>query len=424
MSSQTDGTRRATRPAGSARVVLGVTGGIAAYKAPIIARLLIKAGHGVRVIPTPNALQMVGQPTFAALTGQPVTTGIFDDPAGVEHVQLGSEADIVVIAPATAHTIAKLAAGMADNLLTATALVATCPVVVAPAMHTQMWNHPATQANIATLRERGVVIIEPAEGPLTGADSGVGRLPEPEDIVARVREVLGSGEVATQGERLTGKRILVTAGGTREPLDPVRFLGNRSSGRQGVALAESAARQGAEVTLVAANVSPDVVGDSLAVVVDVETTAELQEAVLARACEADVIIMAAAIADYRPASVAEAKMKKSADEPLSLTLEQNPDILAGLAADRFHGALVVGFAAETGDDNGTVLDHGRAKALRKGADLLAVNDVSAGRGFGDVPNSITVLDNAGNVVTTGEGTKSHIADVLIGAIADRLATLD
>ncbi len=199
MSSQTDGTRRATRPAGSARVVLGGTGGIAAYKAPIIARLLIKAGHGVRVIPTPNALQMVGQPTFAALTGQPVTTGIFTDPAGVEHVQLGSEADIVVIAPATAHTIAKLAAGMADNLLTATALVATCPVVVAPAMHTQMWNHPATQANIATLRERGVVIIEPAEGRLTGADSGVGRLPEPEDIVARVREVLGSGEGATQG---------------------------------------------------------------------------------------------------------------------------------------------------------------------------------------------------------------------------------
>ncbi|MBL0888551.1 bifunctional phosphopantothenoylcysteine decarboxylase/phosphopantothenate--cysteine ligase CoaBC [Myceligenerans indicum] len=407
------------------RILLGVSGGIAAYKAVLLLRLLREQGHAVRVIPTRAALRFVGAPTFEALSGEPVTTEVFDDVPGVQHVALGQGADLVVVAPATADLLARAAAGRSDDLLTSTLLTARCPVVMAPAMHTEMWEHPATRANVATLRERGVHVIEPASGRLTGKDTGPGRLPEPEDIA---REALGviTGAPAGAGRDLAGRNVVVSAGGTREPIDPVRFIGNRSSGRQGVALAAAAAARGAHVTLVAANIDPSVLepltpappGAPDVTVVPVGTTAQLADAVHAAAAAADVVVMAAAVADFRPETVPEAKIKKVAGRhPEPIRLVENPDILAGLARERRRpGQLVVGFAAETGDAQAGVLEHGRRKARRKGADLLVVNAVGEQQGFGTTSNEVTVLDGAGEVVARAEGSKRVVADAVWDAV--------
>lgn len=404
------------------RIVLGVTGGIAAYKAVLLLRLMREAGHEVRVVPTTAALEFVGAVTWEAISGQPVTTSVFEGADAVEHVRIGREADLVVVAPATADLLARAAGGIADDLLTATLLTATCPVLMAPAMHTEMWHHAATVANVATLRQRGVHVLDPDDGRLTGVDSGPGRLPEPAVIAATALALVGEGadgQGSTTSD-LSGRRVVVSAGGTREPLDPVRFLGNRSSGRQGIAIAAEAARRGAEVTLVAANVDEALLPPGLAAV-RVETTAELQHAMVERADTADVLVMAAAVADYRPATVAQAKVKKSGGEGRSIELVENPDILAGLAGSARPGQVVVGFAAETGDEHGSVLDHGRAKARRKGADLLAVNAVGNGAGFGDVPNEVVILDGDGEVVGDAAGSKGDVAKGLLDAVVRLLA---
>jgi phosphopantothenoylcysteine decarboxylase/phosphopantothenate--cysteine ligase len=410
------------------RILLGVTGGIAAYKAVLLLRLLREQGHAVRVIPTRAALEFVGAPTFEALSGEPVSTEVFDDVPGVQHVALGKGADLVIVAPATADFMARAVAGLADDLLTTTLLAARCPVVFAPAMHTEMWDHPATRSNVATLRERGVHVIEPASGRLTGTDTGPGRLPEPEDIA---REALALVETV-ETQDLTGRRVVVSAGGTREPIDPVRFIGNRSSGRQGVALAQAAAARGADVTLVAANLAQDVTDQVESVrgaagrlacsVVRVESTAELRSAVRAAGAEADVVVMAAAVADFRPAVTPDAKIKKVPGQgPAPIELLENPDILAELAHDRLRpGQVVVGFAAETGDASGSVLDHGRTKARRKGADLIAVNAVGSGRGFGTDSNEVTLLDGTGEVVGAASGTKREVADAVWDAVVKLL----
>lgn len=392
-----------------ARVVLGVTGGIAAYKAALLLRLLIADGHEVQVVPTANALRMVGEATWRALSGRPVHTTVWEDPT--EHVELGKWADLVVVAPATANLLAKAAHGLADDLLSTTLLMATCPVLVVPAMHTEMWRNAATRANVETLRGRGVVVMEPAVGRLTGPDSGPGRLPEPEEIHAAATELL---HPLADGP-LTGARVLVTAGGTRESLDPVRFLGNRSSGRQGIEIARAAAAAGGEVTLVAANVDPALLAGLAASVATVSTTAELEAAVAGS--DADVIVMAAAVADYRPAAVAGHKLKKAPDGGLTLRLEQTPDILAGLVARRRPGQVIVGFAAETGDDAASARQHAEAKARRKGADLLVFNEVSETRGFGDVPNEVVMLDAAGTEVGRAAGTKAEVARRVVETLA-------
>jgi len=410
--------RAATTPSGGAlRIVLGVTGGIAAYKAALVLRLLREAGHRVRVVPTEAALRMVGRPTWEALSGEPVRTDVFDDAEHVDHVALGRGADLVIVAPATANLLAKAAAGLADDLLSTTLLTVTCPVLLAPAMHTEMWLHAATQANVATLRGRGVHVLDPDSGRLTGADSGPGRLPEPAAIVSAALAL-----ASPALDDLAGRSVVVSAGGTREPIDPVRFLGNRSSGRQGVALALAAARRGATVTLVAANVDDALVPDHPAIAVRrVETTLELRDAVRDAGAGADVVVMAAAVADFRPATTTTHKIKKTSSGPAPIELETNPDILAELAAERLReGQVVVGFAAETGDATGDVLAHGRDKARRKGADLLAVNEVGTDRGFGDVPNEVTILDAEGSVVGRGSGTKSQVADAVWDAVAARL----
>jgi phosphopantothenoylcysteine decarboxylase/phosphopantothenate--cysteine ligase len=406
---------------GALRIVLGVTGGIAAYKAAYLLRRFREAGHRVRVVPTEAALRMVGRPTWEALSGEPVRTSVFDDAEHVDHVALGRSADLVVVAPATADLLARAATGMADDLLTATLLTVTCPVLLAPAMHTEMWLHPATQANVATLRARGTHVLDPEVGRLTGTDTGAGRLPEPEAIAAAALALVGRPSPTAD---LAGLEVVVSAGGTREPLDPVRFLGNRSSGRQGIALAAAAARRGARVTLVAANVDAALTAPLGALtVVPVETTAELREAVRDAARSADVVVMAAAVADFRPTTSATHKIKKThGSAPAPITLVENPDVLAELAAERLRpGQVVVGFAAETGDDDADVLEHGRAKARRKGADLMAVNAVGTAAGFGDVPNAVTVLDADGQVVARAEGTKDDVADALLDAVAARLA---
>lgn len=417
------------------RILLGVTGGIAAYKAVLLLRLLREQGHAVRVIPTRAALDFVGAPTFEALSGEPVSTEVFDDVPGVQHVALGKGADLVIVAPATADFMARAAAGMADDLLTTTLLAARCPVVFAPAMHTEMWDHPATRSNVTTLRERGVHVIEPASGRLTGVDTGPGRLPEPEDIAREalslvelpVVEPVETPRTRPENQDLTGRRVVVSAGGTREPIDPVRFIGNRSSGRQGVALAQAAAARGADVTLVAANLAADVTDQVLAgprpcSVVQVESTAELRDAVRAAGADADVVVMAAAVADFRPAVTPDAKIKKVPGQgPAPIALVENPDILAELARERLRpGQVVVGFAAETGDDSGSVLDHGRTKARRKGADLIAVNAVGSGRGFGTESNEVTILDGSGDVVAHASGSKREVADALWDAVAKLL----
>ena len=430
-------------PTGPWRVVVGVSGSIAAYKAPFVVRRLRQAGHEVRVVATDAALRFIGAPALAAVAGRPVSSGIFDDPAAVEHVAVGEWADLVVVAPASADLLARVASGRADDLLTATILTTTAPVVLAPAMHTQMWANPATRENVATLQRRGLSIIHPDSGRLTGADSGEGRLPDPERIVAEALAVLADRRARRAGASgsgaLSGRHVVVSAGGTREPIDPVRYVGNSSSGRQGVAAACAAAERGARVTLVAANVADDVLAVLATLpreveVVAVGTAVELHDAVRRAARDADAVIMAAAVADYRPVEVSASKIKKhglqrgsAADGSARLTIElvENPDILASLVADppRRDGErmLTVGLAAETGDAEGDVLAHGAAKARRKGADLLAVNAVGERLGFGDVPNSIVILDNRGYEVARVEGSKIDVARVLIDLVASRLS---
>jgi phosphopantothenoylcysteine decarboxylase/phosphopantothenate--cysteine ligase len=401
------------------RIVLGVAGGVAAYKAALLLRALTEAGHDVRVVPTPGALHFVGAATFEALSGNPVTTDVWSDVPEVAHVRIGQTADLVVVAPATADLLARAAAGRADDLLTATLLTAHCPVVFVPAMHTEMWLHPATQDNVATLRRRGSIVLPPAVGRLTGPDSGPGRLPEPADVAALAQVALTAGADALRAD-LAGRRVVVSAGGTREPLDPVRYLGNRSSGKQGWALARVAAARGADVTLVAANVDqPAPFG---ARVVPVGTAEELRAAVLAQAPDSEVVVMTAAVADFRPATVAATKLKKdSASEPDSVPLVRNPDVLAELVTKRTPGQLVVGFAAETGDDTGDVLAHARAKLARKGCDLLVVNDVSGGGVFGRPDNAAVVLAADGTATEVPHGTKDAVAAAVWQAVLPRLA---
>ncbi|WP_061962143.1 bifunctional phosphopantothenoylcysteine decarboxylase/phosphopantothenate synthase [Demequina flava] len=453
------------------RVLLGVTGGIAAYKAALVLRLLTEDGHDVRVTPTAASLNFVGRATWEALSGHPAPTETFDDVPSVQHVRLGQRAEAVLVAPATADFLAQMAAGRATDLLGNALLATEAPILVCPAMHTEMWRDPSVIANVSTLRSRGVTVLEPAVGRLTGPDSGPGRLPDPEVIVAALYELVGAsgasatsappaqgsaasratdstpsvgdlghnpaesdphvlpgrGDGGTWGD-LDGVRVLITAGGTREPIDPVRYLGNRSSGMQGFALAEAARERGATVTVIAANVTLPL-GEGVTRV-DVESAAELEKALASESQSADIVIMAAAVADYRPLSASASKLKKSGEEGLTLELEQTPDLLAGLVARKrashatipegtagdTGGQVIVGFAAETGDDAGSVVEHGASKARRKGADLLVVNEVGQDVGFGTATNSVVMLDAAGEVVSEAAGTKLAVAHAVLDAI--------
>ena len=403
------------------RVIVGVSGGIAAYKACTVVRQLSEAGHSVRVIPTESALRFVGAATFEALSGQPVHTGVFDDVPEVPHVQLGKQADLVLVAPATADLLARAVSGRADDLLTATLLTARCPVLFAPAMHTEMWLHPATVDNVATLRRRGAVVLEPAFGRLTGTDSGSGRLPEAEEITTLAHLLLERQDGLPYD--LAGRKLLVTAGGTREPVDPVRFIGNRSSGKQGYALARVAAQRGAEVTLIAGHTA-GLIDPAGVDVVHVSTAAQLGDAVSKHAPEADVLVMAAAVADFRPAQVAAAKIKKTPndrDEAPTIHLVRNDDVLAGAVRARAHGELpnmraIVGFAAETGDANGDVLFHARAKLRRKGCDLLVVNAVGENRAFEVDSNDGWLLASDGTESALPHGSKTLMASRIVDAI--------
>ncbi|WP_243878153.1 bifunctional phosphopantothenoylcysteine decarboxylase/phosphopantothenate--cysteine ligase CoaBC [Streptomyces sp. SUK 48] len=395
------------------RVVLGVSGGIAAYKACELLRRFTESGHDVRVVPTASALRFVGAATFSALSGNPVATDVWDSVHEVPHVRIGQHADLVVVAPATVDMLAKAAHGLADDLLTNTLLTARCPVVFAPAMHTEMWEHPATQENVATLRRRGAVVVEPAVGRLTGVDTGKGRLPDPGEIFEVCRRVLARG---VQEPDLRGRHVVVSAGGTREPLDPVRFLGNRSSGKQGYALARTAAARGARVTLIEANTHlPDPAGVD---VVRAGTAVQLREAVLKAAADADAVVMAAAVADFRPAAYATGKIKKKdGKEPEPIVLVRNPDILAEVSAERARaGQVIVGFAAETDD----VLANGRAKLARKGCDLLVVNEVGERKTFGSEENEAVVLGADGSENPVPHGPKEALADIVWDLVVDRL----
>lgn len=455
---------------GTRRIVVGVSGSISAYKATFIIRQLRAAGHEVKVVASAAALKFIGESTLAALSGAPVASQLFSDAGAVEHVAIAEWAQLLLIAPASADLIAKLAVGRADDMLTTTALTTTAPIIISPAMHTQMWQHPATVANVETLRSRGVKVIEPASGRLTGKDCGPGRLPEPEQIVVQTLEFLHQSEhpqaasqgagveavdaVQNQGEPsqdqpgqnqpdqdlaaqdlqfsqdLAGKHFVISAGGTREAIDPVRFLGNRSSGRQGIALARAAVERGAHVTLVAANIEAALLAQlpEQVEIVKVVSALQLRDAVHEAGRSAQVIIMCAAVADFRPKTYAGFKLKKSAgnaktggSESYTLELVENPDILAGLAAKRLNeGQVIVGFAAETGDEHTSALEYGRRKALKKGADLLAVNTVGATSGFGNVANEIHILDSHGQQVGHSAGSKLHVARDLVELIAQRL----
>ncbi|WP_427868582.1 bifunctional phosphopantothenoylcysteine decarboxylase/phosphopantothenate synthase [Leucobacter luti] len=464
-------------------IVLGVTGGIAAYKAVLLARSLVEEGHEVHVVPTEDALRFVGKPTWEAISRNPVTTSVHEDVPEVRHVALGQRADLVVVAPATANTLARMTAGLADDLLGTTLLATKAPVLVAPAMHTEMWEHPATQDNVAILRARGVAFQGPERGRLTGDDSGPGRMSEPAEIHARIREMLGieapagelagaapdpdpladsgigdsgvvgsgigaddpavseTGTVASEhwhagapdseeipvASDLSGIRMLVTAGGTREPIDPVRFIGNRSSGKQGVAVAVAAAQRGAKVVLLAANIDESVLALARRLpgirIIPIGSTAELEQAATAAAPGAEAIVMAAAVADYRVAEVSDAKIRKEDGAAPTLTLVENPDILVGLVHERRPGQVIVGFAAETVESQEELLERGRRKLARKGVDLLAVNAVGWSEGFESDANSVLVLDADGSVVAQITGTKQEAASGLLDAVRDELRSL-
>ena len=407
------------------RIIVGVSGGIAAYKACSVVRQLAEAGHQVRVIPTESALRFVGAATFEALSGEPVHTDVWQDVPEVPHVQIGKQADLIVVAPATADVLARAAHGRADDLLTATLLTARCPVLFAPAMHTEMWLHPATVDNVATLRRRGAVVLEPASGRLTGSDTGAGRLPEPEEITTFAELLLARADAMPYD--LAGCRMLVTAGGTREPIDPVRFIGNRSSGKQGYALARVAAQRGAEVTLIAAHTAG--LADPAGVhVVHVSSAPQLADAVSKHAPDAHVLVMAAAVADFRPAQTSSSKIKKGPDagpdskwDAPTIELVRNDDVLAGAVRARADGQLpnmraIVGFAAETGDANGDVLFHAREKLARKGCDLLVVNAVGDGRAFEVDSNDGWLLAADGNESALEHGSKTVMASRIVDAI--------
>lgn len=410
------------------RIVLGVGGGIAAYKVASLLRLFTEAGHDVTVIPTEAATRFVGVATWEALSGNPVNNSVFDDVHLVNHVRLGHEADLIVVAPATADLLARAATGQANDLLTNTLLMARGPVLFAPAMHTEMWQHAATQANVETLRSRGVTVLEPASGRLTGSDTGPGRLPEPEAIFEAALALADGLRDTGTGESeaifpLAGRTVTISAGGTREPLDPVRFLGNRSSGKQGVALAAAARDAGATVRLVAAHMEvPAPAGVEL---IEVETALQLREAMLSASAGSDVVIMAAAVADFRPADVSGTKIKKRDDhaDPV-ITLVRNPDILHELVAvrdDAGSSQLVVGFAAETGDAHGDVLEYAEAKLKRKGCDLLVVNHVGSDKVFGQDHNSVVILARGGSEPQSASGSKHDVAAVVIDRISAELS---
>lgn len=408
------------------RIVLGVGGGIAAFKVASLLRLFTEQGHQVNVVPTEAALHFVGQATWEALSGHPVSTSVFEHVEQVNHVRLGQEADLVVVAPATANILARSAHGLADDLLGNTLLVATCPVLFAPAMHTEMWRHPATQANVATLRAHGAHVLDPDVGRLTGKDSGPGRLPEPQAIFAAAMALVSAPDDAHDAEPagtlLTGKRVLVSAGGTQEPLDPVRFLGNRSSGKQGIALAAAARDAGATVTLVAAHV--EVALPAGVDVVRVGTAEQLREVMTREAASADVVLMAAAVADFRPAERSGTKIKKRAEgtDPV-IELVRNPDILAELVrlrAEEGREQLILGFAAETGDDSGSVLEYARQKLERKGCDLLVVNHVGESKVFGQDVNSVEILSRTDREMQHVEGSKNLVAEAIVHRVAAEL----
>lgn len=403
------------------RIIVGVAGGIAAYKAASVVRQLTEAGHSVRVVPTESALRFVGAATFEALSGHPVHTGVFEDVHEVPHVRIGQTADLVVVAPATADLLARAAVGRADDLLTATLLTARCPVLYAPAMHTEMWLHPATSENVATLRKRGAIVMEPASGRLTGADTGPGRLPEAEEISTLTQLLLARADALPHD--LAGVKALVTAGGTREPIDPVRFIGNRSSGKQGYAVARVMAQRGADVALIAGNTA-GLVDPAGVHVAHVGSAAQLRDAVSKHAPDANVLVMAAAVADFRPANPATNKIKKGPTEEGDPTIEliRNDDVLAGAVRARTDGQLpnmqaIVGFAAETGDANGDVLFHARAKLKRKGCDLLVVNAVGENRAFEVDHNDGWLLSADGTETALEHGSKTVIASRIVDAIA-------
>ena len=392
------------------RVLLGVSGGIGAYKAAVLARGLVAAGATVDVVLTRGAREFVGPATFEGITGRPVRTEVWEDVSDGTHVDLGRAADVIVVHPATAHTLARLAHGLADDLLTTAALAHRGPLVLAPAMHTEMWEHPATVANVATLRARGATLVGPDDGPLMGGDAGPGRLADPDAVLAAVRAVL-----ATSGD-LAGMRLLVTAGGTREPIDPVRFLGNRSSGRMGFALAAAARARGADVLLVAApSALPTPAGVAR---LDVTTAVEMDAAVTAHAGEHDAVLMAAAVADFRPAAAHATKLRRG-DGPPSVELVANPDVLAGVVARRGDAdrPVVVGFAAETGDLEASA----RRKLAEKRVDLLVANDVAAeGVGFDADENAVLILDRAGGARLVARAAKAVVADAVLDALVPLL----
>ncbi len=396
------------------RIVLGVSGGIAAYKACLLLRRLTEAGHEVEVVPTANSLNFVGATTWAALSGRPVHSGVFEAGELVNHVRIGREADLVLVAPATADLLARAASGRADDLLTNVLLTAHCPVVFAPAMHTEMWQHAATRANVATLRSRGAIVLEPAVGRLTGPDSGPGRLPEPADIEASALAVLADPLVgaAMSAQDLAGRTVVISAGGTREQLDPVRFIGNSSSGLMGVALARAAVQRGAQVTLVAANLATE--PPAGATVVEVVSTADLAAAMDAHSPSADLVVMAAAPADYTVLEPSPVKLKKSGDAGMHLDLVQTTDVLAGLASHRPDGQVLVGFAAETAADDHELLSLGVQKLARKGCQLLVLNNVSGGAVFGAEENQVTIID-AGGQVAAASGSKTTVAHAILSA---------
>jgi phosphopantothenoylcysteine decarboxylase/phosphopantothenate--cysteine ligase len=395
----------------SLRIVVGITGGIAAYKAVSVVREFVKDGHHVDVIATEAALQFVGRPTLEAISRNPVHVGLYDDVAQVRHVALGQQADVIVIAPATANTVAQLAAGLAPDLLGNTVLARRGPLVVAPAMHTEMWENPATQTNISTLTSRGVIVVGPGVGPLTGSDSGAGRMSEPEEIVAAVYASV-SGDITHD---LVGKRVLITGGGTREPLDPVRYIGNRSSGRQAVALAERALARGAEVTLIAAHLEISIPAGVN--VIPVSTAAEMQQAVLSASPDYDIVIMAAAVSDYRVETISGTKLKKSENQgKLQLSLVENPDILHELSLNKQSDQIVVGFAAETAAGE-ELLQIAQEKLSRKGCDYLVVNQVGWDQGFGTESNTVTVIASGGDILNTATGSKVSVADAILDCIS-------
>lgn len=405
------------------RIVLGVTGGIAAYKAALLLRLMTEEGHDVHVVPTDSALNFVGKATWEALSGRPVYNDTFEAVEEVNHVLQGRQADLVVVAPATANALAKAANGLAGDLIGNILLTATAPVIMAPAMHTEMWEHAATQANVATLRSRGIHVIEPAVGRLTGVDTGKGRFPEPDDIWTQTKALV---EQTRAAGALDGKRVVVSAGGTREALDPVRYLGNRSSGKQGVALAQAAARAGAHVTLIAGAMEVELPQHENISVVNIESTRDLLNAVLKYSEDQDALIMAAAVADFRPASATNEKIKKEDDESApTIVLEQTEDVLRTAVEQRSAGAtlpsVIIGFAAETGDATTTPLEYGRSKLQRKGCELLVVNEVGVGKVFGQDDNDVTIIFADGRHDVAVRGSKTVVAEAIVDQLAAALS---